>query len=144
MSGDFIIATQNKNVTLFNWYFLRKMPEIFSIFDKLIDVELPSIIKQFDNPSFDPSAFQYDFRKEEPNAIIKGQSFLYSLEQLLLMIKIDKAKKELFEKNPNSKKLLATLSYLFQPVRFAKFENELKCQRKNGIIHFYFIDDLNK
>ena len=144
MSGEFIIATQNKNVTLFNWYFLKKMPEVFSIFDKLIDVELPSLIKQFDDPTFNPSSFVYDFRKEEPTAIIKGQSFLYSIEQLLLMMKSIQSKKEIFESNPNSKKLLLVLSYLFQAERYAKFEKEIARQKLSGVIQFYLIENLNK
>ena len=40
----------NNNIyTPFNWYILDKMPEIFEIFNKLTDVELPSFINDFIN-----------------------------------------------------------------------------------------------
>ena len=55
------------NYTPFNWYFLEKMPEIFEIFLKLTDVELPFFIDDLINDKLD-SNFTYDYfelNKEE-------------------------------------------------------------------------------
>ena len=82
----------NDNIyTPFNWYILDKMPKIFEIFNKLLDIELPPFINDFINDKLDPD-FSYDyfslnkdesimhkiicFTKQDFNSILDGFSKL--------------------------------------------------------------------
>ena len=72
----------NNNIyTPFNWYILDKMPEIFEIFNKLTDVELPSFINDFINDKLEPS-FSYDYFTSNKEELIMHKTICFTSQDL--------------------------------------------------------------
>ena len=69
------------NYTPFNWYFLEKMPEIFEIFKKLTDIELPPILSDLINDKLDPN-FNYDYLKDNKEEVIMHYSICFNCRDL--------------------------------------------------------------
>ena len=67
--------------TPFNWYILDKMPDIFEIFNKLTDVELPPFINDFINGKLDPS-FSYDYFKLNKDETIMHKTICFTKQNL--------------------------------------------------------------
>ena len=67
-TGAFFTYLDNNGAfSIFNKFFIKKMPTLFRIFDALVDVDLPPILQKFDMPDFIPADYTYDFLKEEQN-----------------------------------------------------------------------------
>ena len=83
--------THRNNYTPFNWYFIEKAPQIFNIYNKLLDIELPSFIEDIISNKLDIN-FSYDnFDLNEEELIMHNSicfshrdlnGILYGLEQL--------------------------------------------------------------
>lgn len=140
-SGSFFTYLDNDGAfSIFNRYFIKTMPKLLHIFDALVDVDLPPILKKFDNPNFNPADFSYDFVKEEQNEVIRDLSYVYSPEQLLLMLKIIKVNLNKFNEISIAKKdgLAKTLTYLLGDSHYQIYEGELKKDRSNNEMSFYY------
>ena len=71
--------------TPFNWYFLEKMPEIFKIFSKLIDIELPPFIDDLINDKLDPN-FIYDYFELNKDEKIMNYSVCFNHQDLKVIL----------------------------------------------------------
>ena len=72
----------NNNIyTPFNWYILDKMPEIFEIFNKLTDIELPPFINDFINDKLDPN-FSYDYFSLNKDESIMHQTICFTNQDI--------------------------------------------------------------
>ena len=140
-SGSFFTYLDNDGAfSIFNRYFIKTMPKLLHIFDALVDVDLPPILKKFENPNFNPADFSYDFVKEEQNEVIRDLSYVYSPEQLLLMLKIIKVNLNKFNEISIAKKdgLAKTLTYLLGDSHYKKYEDEFKNDRSTNSTSFYY------
>ena len=141
VSGNFFTFLDNDGAfSIFNRYFIKTMPKVFHIFDALVDVDLPPILKKFDDPNFNPADFSYDFIKEEQNEVIKDLSYVYSPEQLVSMLKIIKANLKKFNEISHSKNdgMAKTLDTLLDDHHYQKYENAMKEDRANKTVSFYY------
>ena len=139
VSGNFFTFLDNDGAfSIFNRYFIKTMPKVFHIFDTLVDVDLPPILKKFDDPNFNPADFSYDFIKEEQNEVIKDLSYVYSPEQLVSMLKIIKANLKIFNEISHSKNdgMEKTLNTLLDDHHYQKYENAMKKDRANKTVSF--------
>ena len=140
-SGSFFTYLDNDGAfSIFNRYFIKTMPKLLHIFDALVDVDLPPILKKFDNPNFNPADFSYDFVKEEQNEVIRDLSYVYSPEQLLSMLKIIKVNINKFNEISTSKTdgMAKTLTYLLGDSHYKVYEGELKNDRTTNSTSFYY------
>ena len=142
VSGAFFTYLDNNGAfSIFNKFFIKKMPTLFRIFDALVDVDLPPILQKFDMPNFIPADYTYDFLKEEQNEVIRDYSYVYSPEQFISMLKIMKANQAKFTEISNAKKdgMAATLQHLFDPHHYNLYENEFKNNRSSNTVSFYYV-----
>ena len=116
----FFNVTDDPTLTIFNWYFIDKMPFIINFFNKLTDIELPSIIKKMviDNDNnndnnndniidednivlqeFNPDKYVFDYFKENPNENMCNISICYTPTQLKIIIETILQNEEVFLKN---------------------------------------------
>ena len=69
------------NYTPFNWYFLEKTPQILNIYNKLIDIELPSFINDIINNKLDID-FSYNYFDLNEDELIMYNSICFSHRDL--------------------------------------------------------------
>ena len=74
------------NYTPFNWYFVKNITHLFTIFEKLVKIRLPSFIENLVYNKLSPD-YEYDYFKENPDEIINFLSILFNLEQIKALIK---------------------------------------------------------
>ena len=142
VSGTFFTFLDNNGAfSIFNKFFIKKMPTLFHIFDSLVDVDLPPILQKFDMPNFNPADYSYDFIKEEQNEVIRDYSYVYSPEQFISMLKIMKANQSKFNEISKAKKdgMAVTLQHLFDPHHYNLYEKEFKNNRSTNSISFYYV-----
>ena len=85
--------------TPFNFYFMKKMNEIFWFFENIINVELPKFIELFIMNKLDEN-YIYDYFNENKNEIMLHKSILFSLSDIICLLKnIEDNKDILFTKN---------------------------------------------
>ena len=153
-------SVNNNMYTPFNWYILDKMPQIFEIFNKLTDIDLPPFINDFINDKLEPN-FSYDyfllnkdesimhkticFTKQDLNSLLNAFTLLSKKKDITLYkngAKILVAYKKLLkEKNKNS-----TTSSLDC---FTILENDIEDNNKQKELYeynyenYYLLQNLN-
>ena len=78
----------------FNHYFISKIPELFKLFEEIINVKLPPFIEKIINDEL-PDDYEYDFFKENPEEVVLHRSVCFTIDDLYLLL-------ELLDKNKNS------------------------------------------
>ena len=119
----------NNNYTPFNWYFLEKMPEIFEIFKKLTDIELPPILSDLINDKLDPN-FNYDYLKDNKEEVIMHYSICFNCRDLKNILDgLDHLKNKVdITKYKEGNYILKT----FEKLNTDKNRNELDILEKNN------------
>ena len=86
-SGQFFVDSDQEecNYTPFNWYFIDKIPEIYSFFDNVTQVTLPTFIEKFINNEL-PRSFEYNYFKENPEEGIFHRSICFSFQDLYVIL----------------------------------------------------------
>lgn len=117
------------NYTPFNWYFLEKMPEIFEIFKKLTDIELPPILSDLINDKLDPN-FNYDYLKDNKEEVIMHYSICFNCRDLKNILDgLDHLKNKVdITKYKEGNYILKT----FEKLNTDKNRNELDILEKNN------------
>ena len=104
----------NNNIyTPFNWYFIEKIPHIYKLFDKIIDIELPSFIDDLINDKLD-SNFSFDYFKLNEDELIIHNSICFNYRDLQsLLFGLSKLKEKVdITKYKNGKFILKTFEKL--------------------------------
>ena len=132
-SGNFFKNNlKNGDFTLYNSFFVEKMPKLFQFFEKLTRAELPSFIKKFINDKL-PDDYKYDYFKENPDKIMFHRTICYSLSDLsALLDNIENCKKKLFV-NDNTKNFQKTFEKLNNKASRTLMNNLIKNQKKEII-----------
>jgi hypothetical protein len=78
----------------FNHYFISKIPELFKLFEEIINVKMPPFIEKFINDEL-PDDYEYDFFKENQEEVVLHRSVCFTIDDLYLLL-------ELLDKNKNS------------------------------------------
>ena len=132
-SGNFFKNNlKNGDFTLYNSFFIEKMPKLFQFFEKLTRAELPPFIKKFINDKL-PNDYKYDYFKENPDKIMFHRTICYSLSDLsTLLDNIENCKKKLFV-NENTKNFQKTFEKLNNKVSRTLMNNLIKNQKKEII-----------
>lgn len=115
------------NFTPFNWYILEKTPQILDIYNKLIDIELPSFINDIINNKLD-TGFSYNYFYLNEEELIMHNSICFSyrdLKALLNGLEQLKNKVDLTQYN-NGNNLLKTI----QKINSNRNRNELNNYEK--------------
>ena len=96
-SGNFFKNNlKNGDFTFYNRFFVDKMPKLFTFFDKMTKVELPSFIEKYVNDEL-PIDYTYDYFKENPDKLMFQRTICYSLYDLTVLLdNIENCKKKLF------------------------------------------------
>ena len=117
------------NYTPFNWYFLEKMPEIFEIFKKLTDIELPPILSDLINDKLDQN-FNYDYLKDNKEEVIMHYSICFNCRDLKNILDgLDHLKNKVdITKYKEGNYILKT----FEKLNTDKNRNELDILEKNN------------
>ena len=107
----------------FNGYFLDKIPELYNIFEDIIDVNLPEGMQEFlESKNLENFDYHYSYFNEYKNEILYHQSCCLSFNDLFYVVKAIKKKnlfennekfKEIFEKIINDKTLINMLNEKF-------------------------------
>ncbi|MCQ2816696.1 MAG: hypothetical protein MJ252_05445 [archaeon] len=110
-SGSFFNEKDNSSYTPFNKYFIEFMPRVMKLFDSMLKVELPPLIRKLlrkEDGSFKilpEEAEPYDYFKENPKEKIRHVSICYCLEDIeTIMNLIKKNPDELFKPYQNGEK----------------------------------------
>ena len=101
------------NYTPFNWYFLNKTPEIFEIFNKLTDIDLPPFINDLITDKLDPN-FTYDYFKLNEEEIVIYNSICFNIHEFISLLKAFSSLKNKIDLNQykNGNYLLKTFEKL--------------------------------
>ena len=78
--GELFDNNNNKELSLFNWFFLEAMPQVFIFYEKLIDIELPSYYQNIYNSE------QWIDIDENNEDNINDTTFCISMEQIVNLI----------------------------------------------------------
>jgi hypothetical protein len=93
-SGSFFKTEDNHNYTPFNCFFIQIMPQIFSLFEKLINTDLPKTLTNLINEKeTNPQVFEtfvFDYFKEYPNEQLNNILICFTPEQLNTLIELIK------------------------------------------------------
>ena len=73
--------TVEGNYTPFNWFFIEKIETILYIFEKAININLPTFIEKFINGEL-PKDYNYDFFNENTDIICANISICFTIENL--------------------------------------------------------------
>ena len=155
INGGFFNANKHPDLTPFNMFFLSMMPRVFSFFDALIDVKLPSALENMLLGQIDENNYIYNYFEANPNEKIQHWSMCFTVEDVLTIFNIikenesefiglnmdtpvndnDKAQQlkesqDIFEKTYN--KLKTTPIYLEKITK--KLENDKKMQKKTFLL----------
>ena len=99
VSFNFFDDMKDYNFTPFNWYFLKKIPEVLDIFDVLTNISLPKFLDNFLNDKLDEN-FTYDFFKDNPDEIFFSRTICFNLNNLISILgNIDKNREKIFIKS---------------------------------------------
>ena len=152
----------NHIYTPFNWYILDKIPDMFEIFNKLTDVELPPFINDFINGKLDPN-FSYDYFELNKDETIMQKTICFTKQDLnsLLCGFFELNQKVDISRYKNGKDILKT----YENIMYGKNKNqrttieafvifkELENDNKNGnnqkelfeynYEDYYLLQDLN-
>ena len=110
------------NYTPFNWYFLENMPKIFTLYEKIIKVDLPKSIKKLINNELEED-YEYDYFKENPDEIISHRSICYCLTDINCIVEnMDRCKNILFPEMINNNNKINNIN------------NDINNNPKNNII----------
>ena len=139
------------NYTPFNWLFLEKIESIFYIFEKVININLPSFIEKYINEEL-PKDYNYDFFNENKNIICANLSICFTIENLNNLLNGLKSC-EIFQEpnNEKAKKLKRAYSKLINKSvadNIIEVDNQLKNTTKKDekdrkiIKNYYLFNDL--
>lgn len=91
--GSFFDSRMDWNFTIFNHYIVEIMPEIFTFFDKLIDINLPDSIEDL----LKDENYKYSYFNYYPKEIIRIDCICYSVKDMILLWDILYKNKKDFE-----------------------------------------------
>ena len=133
VSGNFFKNNlKNGDFTIYNGFFIEKMPKFFQFFEKLKNAVLPSFIKKFINDTL-PNDYKYDYFKENPDKIMFHRTICYSLHDLSsLLDNINNCKDKLFV-NEKTKIFEKTFEKLNNKISRTLLNNLIKSQKKEII-----------
>ena len=77
--GELFDNNNNKELTLFNWFFLETMPQVFLFYEKLVDIELPSYYQNIYNSE---QWIDIDDNNEDH---VNDTTFCISMEQIICL-----------------------------------------------------------
>ena len=114
LSFDFIKNDEEcGNLTPFNRYFLKKMPNLLKLFDDLPRVKLPSFIEKMLNNC--DNKISLDYFKENNEEIISHRSICFSIDEIIsLLNNIEKCKDLIFTDDSTK-----TLRITFEKIYYA-------------------------
>jgi hypothetical protein len=94
------------NYTPFNWYFIEKMPKIFTLYEKIVKVDLPKSIQKLINDELQEN-YEYNYFKGNPDEIISHRSICFSLTDINCIVEnMNRCKNILFPGiNDNNNKI---------------------------------------
>ena len=105
----------------FNMYFIKNIPKIFILCDKIKNVELPKFIELLINDKLDKN-YKYDYFNENENQIFYYRSIYFYIEQMNVLIDTIKNKKSqialTFNDEQNSKEIEIKLDELVAENKF--------------------------
>ena len=114
----------NGNYTLFNRFFMERMPDVFTFFDDVIDITLPENINNLINDQLQVD-FQSSYFRDNPDDIFFHRSILFCFDSLYNIIDNMKKNKNILFVNKNKKKLEETLNKLLSNINM-KTLDEIK------------------
>ena len=104
INGKFYKANTQPDFTFFNRFFIHMMPKVFSFFENLTDVQLPSILQKLINNKIDENNFVYDYFEENPNEKVTHISMCFTIDDIITIFKIiQNNEKEFLDITPTSK-----------------------------------------
>ena len=108
VSGKFFT---NIVFTPFNRYFLEKMPMIYTLFEKICDVNITPFIEKLINDQLEEN-YKYNYFDENEDEVISHRSVCYNLDNISVLLKnVDKCKDIIFS-NGENKHLFKTFEKL--------------------------------
>ena len=113
ISGQLYSADNPKTYgyTPFNWYFIEKSGQIYTILEHATTVRLPSFLEDFINNKL-PDNFEYDYFKQNPDEVINYRSICFNIREANAIIELmDKYKSQVFV-SPDSQIAKKTLEKL--------------------------------
>ena len=84
--------------TPFNYYFVKRIPEIFKFFENIINVELPIFIDLFIKDKLEEN-YLYDYFNENKNEIMLHKSIIFSISDIICLLKNIENNKDILFKN---------------------------------------------
>ena len=104
INGNFYKSTSQPDFTYFNRFFIHMMPKVFSFFENLTDVQLPSILEKLINNKIDENNFVYDYFEENPNEKVTHLSMCFTIDDIITIFKIiQNNENEFLDITPTSK-----------------------------------------
>ena len=119
-SSDF----ENGNYTLFNRFFMERMPDVFTFFEEITDVTLPENIENIIQDKIQDD-FQPSFFRDNPDEVFFHRSILFSFDDFYTLIDNMKKCKDLLFAKDNKKKLEETFNQIISNYNM-KILNEIK------------------
>jgi len=129
-SGNFFKSINEEKIfTPFNWYFIKKMYNLFDIFIHITKARLPSFIEKLINNEL-PDNYEYDYFKENPDEVLCHRSIFFNLFQVKTIIKTLNQLKDKIFISPKTKELEITLEKLNYKINEDSLLNLLKIEKK--------------
>ena len=90
----------------FNIYFLEKIPEVFTFYEKISKVKLPNFINKLIKKEISIDEYQFNYFKENPDKALFYKSMLLNIDESDALIRnIFNNKEKLFPTNDDNKEL---------------------------------------
>ena len=98
---------KENNYTPFNWYIIEKMPQIFELYKKLCNVNLPNFIEQLIGDQL-PEEYEYDYFKENPEERFIYRNICFNIDELYCLVcNMEKCKGKLSMNEKVSSKIIS-------------------------------------
>ena len=136
VSGEFYNSDKPDELcyTPFNWYFIEKSSQIYTIFEHITRVRLPNFIEDFINNKL-PQDFQYNYFEQNQDEVINFRSICFNIHEALALINtMDKCKSEIFN-NPESVTIKKTLDRLMTKNSKKVIQKIIDKEKNNTIIN---------